>query len=322
MIESGHDTDTKSGRKIYSLYGETRKPEPEMFDGLDVLIIDLTDVGTRVYTFAQTMAYCMEAAGSAGIKVIVLDRPNPIGGAGVEGNLLSPDCVSFVGLYPLPMRHGMTMGEFSLFIADQLDSFDLDLEVVKMAGWERNQYFDQTGLPWVLPSPNMPSLDTAIVYPGQVIFEGTNISEGRGTTRPFNIFGAPFIDSFDLLSELAPLGLPGVVFRPCSFEPTFNKHHGKLCHGLEIHPVDRIAFKPYLTSLTIIEVLIRMHPDEFEWKQPPYEYEYERCPFDLIVGSKNIRKGLESGKRAKELESEWLADLDGFIKERRKYLLY
>jgi len=321
MIESDHGREPATGRNIYSLYGETRRPLPEMLSDLDVLIVDLVDVGTRVYTFAQTMAYCLEEAARQGLKVIVLDRPNPIGGTQIEGNLLKPDCASFVGLFPIPMRHGLTIGELAGFIAGHLDPSP-DLEIIPLLGWKRDMYYQETGLFWVMPSPNMPTPETALVYPGQVIWEGTNISEGRGTTRPFHLCGAPFIDPLSLKTELDNYDLPGVYFRPASFEPAFNKYKGQLCHGLEIQPIDRLSYQPYRTSLTILEVLLRLYPGRIAWKTPPYEYEYERCPLDLILGDKLIRKGLEKGGQAADLAGEWEGELNSFKKERGKYLLY
>lgn len=320
MIESNHGVDGESGRPVYSLYGETRKPYPEMFKDLDVLLIDLVDVGTRVYTFAQTVAYCLETALETGLKIVILDRPNPIGGCEVEGNILRDDCKSFVGLFPIPMRHGMTLGELTLFMADCMPSAP-DIEIVKVEGWKRSQYFNDVGLEWVFPSPNMPSPETAWVYPGQVIWEGTNISEGRGTTRPFQLFGAPFIDPYLLREELLKKDLPGVVFRPASFQPTFHKFAGEVCGAIELHPLD-VSFKPYLTSLTILELLLKIYPGRFSWKQPPYEYEYERMPIDLITGDKTIRMRLEDGAEARELEEDWRPDLNVFCERRERFLLY
>jgi uncharacterized protein YbbC (DUF1343 family) len=321
MIESDHGVEPKAGRPIYSLYGETRRPGPEMLSGLDVLLVDLVDVGTRVYTFAQTMAYCLEEAARASIKVIVLDRPNPIGGLEVEGNILKPDCASFVGMFPIPMRHGFTLGELALFMADRIPEKP-DLEVIEITGWHRDMYFGGTNLPWVMPSPNMPTPETAWIYPGQVMIEGTTLSEGRGTTRPFHLCGAPFIDAIALKEELDRKDLPGVVFRSASFEPTFHKFQGQLCQGVEIHPRDPRLFKPYLTSLTIMEVLMAMYPGKEWFRPPPYEYEYERLPMDLILGDRAVREGLEAGKSARELEAGWQEELAAFLKEREKYRLY
>jgi len=321
MVESDHGLEERTGRPIFSLYGRARRPEPEMLAGLDVLLIDLVDVGSRVYTFAQTMVYCLEEAARAGIKIVVLDRPNPIGGTEVEGNILKPDCASFVGLYPLPMRHGLTLGELALFTAARMDPVP-DLEVIKMEGWSRDMYFHQTGLPWVMPSPNMPTPETALVYPGQVIWEGTNLSEGRGTTRPFHLFGAPFIDPYLLKEELDRRDLPGVLFRPASFQPTFHKFQGRVCRGLEIRPLETRSFRPYLTSLTALEIILRLYPREFQWKEPPYEYEFHRRPIDLILGDVSVREGLESGRSAGALERTWQPDLETFDVEREKFLLY
>ncbi|MBU2548631.1 MAG: DUF1343 domain-containing protein [Proteobacteria bacterium] len=321
MVESDHGVEAGTGRRIFSLYGRTRKPDREMMVGLDVLLVDLVDVGTRVYTFAQTMAYCLEAAAALGLKVLVLDRPNPIGGHEVEGNLLKPDCASFVGMFPLPMRHGLTLGELARFMAGRMDPAP-DLNVLRMQGWRRDMIFNETGLPWVMPSPNMPAPETAWLYPGQVLWEGTNVSEGRGTTRPFHLFGAPFIDSRRLKSEADRRQLPGVVFRAATFEPTFHKFQGLLCQGLEIHPLDPSAFKPYLTSLTLLEIIMRAWPDRFHWKPPPYEYEYERRPIDLILGDRSIREGLEAGRDAAELQNDWRPELDRFLDEAQPCLLY
>jgi uncharacterized protein YbbC (DUF1343 family) len=319
MVESDHGRDA-AGRPVYSLYGDARRPAAEMLADIDVLLIDLTDVGTRVYTFAQTTAYCLEEAARAGVDAVVLDRPNPIGGLGVEGNLLADDCASFVGLFPIPMRHGMTLGELSLYMADRLAA--PRPEVITAAGWRRRMYFGETGLPWVLPSPNMPAPHTAWVYPGQVLWEGTNISEGRGTTRPFHLFGAPFIEPGRLRKALLDRGLTGAHFREAVFEPTFHKFAGQVCRGLEIHPHDPEDFKPYLTSLTALELLISWYGDEFSFKDPPYEYEYERLPIDLILGDKSLREGLLAGRSARELEAGWQGGLSTFLDERDRYLLY
>ena len=321
MIESDHGREAGTDRPIYSLYGEVRRPTVEMLAGLDVLLVDLVDVGTRVYTFAQTMAYCLETAAKAGVKVMVLDRPNPIGGTEVEGNLLQPDCASFVGMFPIPMRHGLTIGELARFMADHLEK-PPELEVVPLSGWSRDSYFPETGLPWVMPSPNMPGPETAWVYPGQVIWEGTNISEGRGTTRPFNLWGAPFIDPLEVKAQLEARGLDGAVFRPVSFEPTFHKHQGRVCLGLDIHPTDPRTFRPYLTSLTILEILLRLYPDQFSFNDPPYEYEFVRRPIDLILGDKSIREGLEAGLTAEEVQRQWTPELNIFLAARNKYLMY
>ena len=321
MIESDHRIEPQSGRTIYSLYGATRKPTPEMMAGLDALLIDLVDVGTRVYTFAQTTAYCLEAAAAAGVDVVILDRPNPIGGAEVEGHVLQPDCASFVGLFPIPMRHGLTLGELARFMADRLPDTPRP-EVIAAAGWRREMYFPGTGLPWVPPSPNMPTPETAWVYPGQVLWEGTNVSEGRGTTRPFHVCGAPFIDPYALRDDLASAGIEGAVFRPTSFEPTFHKFRGEVCHGVEIHPIDPRTFRPCLTSLTILESILRRWPDRFSFRPPPYEYEYERQPIDLILGDRRVREGLLAGRSARDIAGEGDEGVAAFLEAREKCLLY
>ena len=247
---------------------------------IEVLLVDLMDVGTRVYTYGATLAKVMAAAARAGVRVVVLDRPNPIGGVQVEGNLLRRACASLVGPYPLPMRHGFTLGELARYY-NRTQGLGCDLEVIPAAGWLRADYFDATGLPWVMPSPNLPTLEGALVYPGQVLLEGTNLSEGRGTTRPFELFGAPFLEPGRLVHELADTPLPGVVLREVAFEPTFHKWAGQLCRGFQLHVTDRSAFKPYYTTLVLLSVIRRLYPEQFAWRQPPYEYETERLPIDL-----------------------------------------
>jgi uncharacterized protein YbbC (DUF1343 family) len=321
MIESGHRTDMFTGLPLFSLYGNSRKPSREMFDLLDVLLIDLVDVGTRVYTFLYTMAYCLEAAAAWGKQVIVLDRPNPLGGWTVEGNLLQDDCASFVGLYPLPMRHGLTFGELAMYINKEFN-LGADLSVIAMQGWSRSMLFRDTGLPWVFPSPNMPTPETAIVYPGQVIWEGTNISEGRGTTLPFELVGAPFWEHGPILNILQDTPLPGCFFRPLLFEPTSGKWAEKACTGFQIHVTDTEAFLPYRTSIALLQAVMRLYPDDFCYKQPPYEYEYERLPMDLILGSSKVRRQLEGGMSIQEIEQEWDEELTAFARARERYFLY
>jgi len=319
MVESAHGVDGR-GRPIYSLYGETRRPKAEMLEKLDALLVDLVDVGTRVYTFAHTLSHCLEEAAAAGLEVIVLDRPNPIGGAEVEGNILDDDCRSFVGLHPIPMRHGLSLGELALFINARLDP-PAPLRVIEVQGWRREDYFPATGLPWVYPSPNLPGPDCAWVYPGQVLWEATNISEARGSTRPFNLLGAPFIDSEALLSRLKKMQLSGVIFRKAHFQPTFHKWAGEICRGLELFPIDR-SFKPYLGSLCLLSLILELWPEEFQLKEPPYEYEYSRRPIDLILGRRSLFDRLASGESPFDLEDSWRDELEAFLREREKYLLY
>ncbi len=268
---------------VYSLYGEHREPTAEMLNDLDVLLVDLQDVGARYYTFIWTMYLCMRACEKARIKIVVLDRPNPINGVTSEGPLFDPNYKSFVGLHPIPVRHGKTIGELAEQFRDEAFP-DCGLSILPMKNWERQMWFDQTGLPWVMPSPNMPTLDTATVYPGICLLEGTNISEGRGTTRPFEIFGAPFVKAEALCRELNALRLPGVFFRENYFQPTFQKFAGELCSGAQLHVTDRNEFQSFQTGVEIIRTLRRLYPKQFAWKQPPYEYEWKRLPIEILIG--------------------------------------
>jgi len=320
MVESDHAKDPVSGLSVFSLYGETRKPTSSMFDHLDVLLIDIVDVGTRVYTFLYTMAYCMEAAAEYGKQIVVLDRPNPVGGV-VEGNILQDDCTSFVGLYPIPMRHGMTFGELALFINTEF-GIGVDLQVIPMKGYNSSMLFRDTGFPWVAPSPNMPTPETALVYPGQVIWEGTNCSEGRGTTLPFEFVGAPFWEHSSILERLAETDLPGCYLRPLVFQPTSGKWAEQPCIGFQIHVSDADSFLPYRTSIALLQAVMLCHPKEFAYKEPPYEYEFERLPMDLILGDTPLRKGLEQGDAIMDLEKKWQPELDEFKEKHQKYLLY
>jgi uncharacterized protein YbbC (DUF1343 family) len=268
---------------VYSLYGEHREPTTEMLQDIDVLLVDLQDVGARYYTFIWTMYLCMRACEQNGVAVIVLDRPNPINGLTTEGPSLNADYKSFVGMHPMPVRHGRTTGELAQQFRDEAFA-KCRLTILPMKNWKREMWFDQTGLPWVMPSPNMPTLDTATVYPGLCLFEGTNISEGRGTTRPFEIFGAPFIDPERLCSELNNLKLSGVFFRENYFQPTFHKFAGELCGGVQLHVTDREIFQPFATGVQIIKRVRRIYHEQFQWKQPPYEYEWKRLPIEILIG--------------------------------------
>ena len=322
MIASADFVDPVLELPVVSLYGPRLAPPADALAAVDVILVDLQDVGTRVYTFAATLAKVMATAAPLGKKVVVLDRPNPIGGAAVEGNLLRPEWASLVGPYPLPMRHGFTLGELARYyrVTQQIDC---DLEVIPLQGWRRRDYFDATGLPWVLPSPNLPTLDGAIVYPGQVLLEGTNLSEGRGTTRPFELFGAPFLEPRRLKAHLQKMPeIPGVILREASFEPTFHKWAGELCRGFQLHVTDRESFKPYYTTLALLAAIRELYPEQFVWRQPPYEYENERLPIDLLTGDAAIRHGLEQGRSATELEADWQGDLSRFMGTRQEFLLY
>jgi uncharacterized protein YbbC (DUF1343 family) len=321
MIEWRSFVDSRTGLPAYSLYSETRKPTSQMLADVDVLVFDLQDVGTRVYTFIYTMALAMEAARDAGKKFIVLDRPNPIGGLQMEGALLDTTFRSFVGMYPIPMRHAMTIGELAVLFNTEF-GIGCALEVVRMDGWCREMYFDDTKLPWIMPSPNIPTLDTAIVYPGAVIFEGTQVSEGRGPTRPFEILGAPYIEPYRLVEDLNGYQLPGVLFRPVYIEPTFHKFTGERCGGIQIHVASRIEFKPVLTAVAIIKSIRQLWPDRFAWKQPPYEYERDKLPFDVICGGSRLREQIELEVPISEIEAGWRAAVDDFASKRSGSLLY
>ncbi|MBW1840362.1 MAG: DUF1343 domain-containing protein [Deltaproteobacteria bacterium] len=321
MIESGHTIDPVLQVPVFSLYGETRIPSKEMFDHIDTLIVDLQDAGTRVYTFIYTMASCLEAAKQFGKKVLVLDRPNPINGVMTEGNRLSSDCVSFVGRYPIPMRHGLTIGEISLMFNNYFD-IHCDLEVIPMRGWDRSMFFQDTGLPWVPPSPNLPTPVSAMVYPGQVVWEGTNVSEGRGTTQPFELFGAPYINTKEIISFIDGENISGVLLREVVFEPTSNKWKGQPCNGFQIHIIDPFEYKPYITTLKLLQSIIALYRDSFEWKMSPYEYEYERMPADLIIGDTEIRRRIEKLDSVDEIAESWADDLDAYLKICREFYLY
>ncbi len=321
MIESEDLVDSILQIPVYSLYGKSRKPEARMFEPIDVLLVDLQDVGTRVYTFIYTLSYCLEAAREYGVRVIILDRPNPINGIQVEGNCLAADCASFVGRYPIPMRHGLTIGELAKLFNDYF-AIGCELDVITMNGWQRDMLFDDTGLPWVAPSPNLPAPESTLVYPGQVILEGTNLSEGRGTTQPFELFGAPYLDAAKVLSALGNPKLPGAILRPAVFEPTSNKWQATPCRGFQIHVADPALFQPYATTLHLLRAVISTHGQQFEWKPPPYEYEYERMPIDLIIGDRSIRKRLENLEPIEEIEADWQEDLNRFKETRRGFYLY
>jgi uncharacterized protein YbbC (DUF1343 family) len=320
MIETPHASDARRRVPVYSLYSEVREPTAEMLEGLDALVIDVQDVGTRVYTFIYTVANCLRGAAKRRLPVIVCDRPNPIGGVEVEGNLLREAFASFVGQFPIPMRHGMTVGELaSLF--NYHFAIGADLQIVTMDGWKRDMYYDDTGLPWVMPSPNVPTPDTTIVYPGAVLFEGTVLSEGRGTTRPFELAGAPWIDGDILCEAMNARGLPGVHFRPVFFEPTFQKHARTTCGGCQIHVTDRQAFRPVRTAVELIEGFHRQAPSQFAWREPPYEYEREKMPIDILYGSDQLRPAVEAGDIA-SLVASWPSDEEAFRRLREPFLLY
>jgi uncharacterized protein YbbC (DUF1343 family) len=321
MIETGHARDDIRRVPVYSLYSETREPTAEMLRGIERLVIDLQDVGTRIYTYIYTMANCLIACRRHGVKAIVCDRPNPIDGVDVEGPMLVRGFESFVGQYPIPMRHGMTIGELARLFNEHF-GIGADLEVVPMEGWPRDAYHDTTDAPWVMPSPNIPTVETAIVYPGTVLFEGTNVSEGRGTTRPFELVGAPGIVAERLAGDLNRLELPGVHFRPALFEPTFHKHAKAGCGGCQIHVVDRRSFKPVLTGVALTAAFRADDPDHFRWRDPPYEYEHDKLPFDILAGSSELREQIEAGVPPKEIARSWEPAVAEFKRVRERFLLY
>jgi uncharacterized protein YbbC (DUF1343 family) len=321
MIETRHASDPARRVPVYSLYSDTREPTADMLAGLDLLVIDLQDVGTRVYTYVYTVANCLRACRRHGVPVVVCDRPNPIGGEAVEGPVLDPAYASFVGQFPIPLRHGMTIGELAHYFNDRFE-IGADLEVVPMEGWRRQDHHDDTGLPWVMPSPNIPTLDSAIVYPGAVLFEGTNVSEGRGTTRPFELLGAPWIDGPTFADRMNEQGLPGVYFRPVFFEPTFQKHAGRTCGGCQVHVLDRRSFLPVLTAVALLRACYRSEPAAFAWREPPYEYEFTRRPIDVLAGTDELRRQIEGPQSPEDITASWEPRLAAFRSERERYLLY
>lgn len=330
--------DEKYSIPVFSLYGQSLKPdrgmlknideymrsfdttdagkipETSMVESIDVLIFDIQDVGTRVYTYVATMAYCMQTGAEVGIDFIVLDRPNPINGINMEGPILEyPEYSSFVGLYPVPLRHGMTVGELAKFFNEKFLKKKAHLKVIPMQGWKRGMWYDDTSLPWVIPSPNMPTMKTATVYPGQVILEGTNISEGRGTTKPFEIFGAPWIDGYDLMRVLNSLEIPGIKFREAWFRPTFSKYQGELCGGAQIHVIDRSTYRSVESSLYIIKTIMDLYPDHFR---------FHKTYFDKLLGTSKVREALEEGRNVEEIIRSYEKDVDNFSEQRKPYLLY
>jgi uncharacterized protein YbbC (DUF1343 family) len=292
-----------------------------MLRDIDALVVDLQDVGARYYTFVWTTALAMQACARAERPVVVLDRPNPLGGTALEGNVGDPAYRSFVGLYPLPVRHGMTIAEIAAYV-NETHGLGCDLTVVPMAGWRRAMTWEDTGLPWVAPSPNMPTPDTARVYPGGCLIEGTNLSEGRGTTRPFELVGAPFLDGRRLAAALARRRLPGVSFRAAAFAPAFHKWTGRVCEGVQVHVTAPARFRPFATYLTLIAEVRRQAPRGFRWRRPPYEFEAKKLPIDLLCGGDAIRRALQKSTPVATLERGWRADLERFARARREYLLY
>jgi uncharacterized protein YbbC (DUF1343 family) len=309
MVEWKGFRDKLTGLPVYSLYSRTRKPEPAMLQDIDAMVIDLQDIGARYYTFIWTMENSMKVCSEINKTVVVLDRPNPIGGVHIEGPVLDMTYASFVGQRSLPVRHGMTVGEIGGYLRNKFYP-SLDFHVIPLQGWERKMWFDNTGLPWVMPSPNMPTLDTAMVYPGMCLLEGTNLSEGRGTSRPFEIFGAPYVKPEMLLKRLQEFRLSGVVFRPLHYQPTFQKYSGLLCGGAQLHVTKREKFRPFKTGVAVIKAAHDLYPEYFQWKRPPYEYE-------------RLRKDIEQGVSLENMEAWWKEQCQEFQRKvRKKFLMY
>ena len=321
MVETPHVIDKETGLPVYSLYSETREPTEEMLDKVDVLVFDMQDVGCRIYTYVYTLANCMRAARKYGKRVVVCDRPNPINGVQVAGAVLEPEYASFVGQFPIATRHGMTVCELAKLFNEHF-GIGCDVEVVPMDRWERAQWLDQTDAPWVMPSPNVPTLDSATVFPGTVHLEGTQVSEGRGTTRPFELVGAPYIDAAEYARRLASIGLPGVYYRATYFQPTFQKHARVTCGGVQIHVTDRASFEPVISGVATVKLAYDMYPEEFRWKEDAYEYVYDKNPFDVISGTRKLRESIERGDSIEAIQESWRERLEEFRRLRESFLLY
>ena len=315
-IASG--TDPRTGLPVHSLYGPTRKPTREMLAGVDVMLYDLQDIGARFYTYTYTMSYVMQACAEDGKQFVVLDRPNPINGLAVEGNVLHTDFASFIGLHPIPIRHGMTVAELATFFNDEL-GFGADLEVVLCQGWKRAMWFDQTGLPWVMPSPNMPTLDAALLYPGLCLIEGTNVSEARGTSKPFEMLGAPWADGYELAARLNAIELPGVRFRPVHFMPKASKHQDQACSGVQAHVMDRDAVRAVEVGLHVVKALQDLHPDDFQFRPPGPSGKHF---FDLLTGTDETRLAIQAGTPVEEIVGSWADGLQEFMRARQRHVLY
>ncbi len=321
MVESEEYIDPELNLPVFTLYGSKKGKLFEVMDSIDLFLIDLQDVGTRVYTFASTLLYCLRQAADSDKEIIILDRPNPLGGTIVEGNILRPEFYSIVGPFSIPMRHGMTMGELAKLFNDAF-KIGCDIKVVSAEGWSRYMLWKDTGLRWIMPSPNMPFAETAQVYPGQVLWEGTNVSEGRGTCRPFEIFGAPFIDPYRIKNRLSEKDMAGAFLQEQFFRPTFHKWEGRLCGGFMIYITDPQLFRPFRTSLALLKNILEEYRDEFSWRQPPYEFEYTRLPIDMILGDPAIRVSLEGGRGIDNILNDASEELEAFLESRRPYLIY
>jgi uncharacterized protein YbbC (DUF1343 family) len=321
MVESSDFIDPLTSLPVYSLYSTSRDPSDSALERIDAFVVDLQDIGTRIYTFMYTLANCMRAAKRTGKKVIVLDRPNPIDGVHLEGNVLEKEFTSFVGQFPICVRHGMTLGELAQLFNDAF-GIHCDLEIVPLRGWKRGSFAGDDGREWVPPSPNIPSPTSALVFPGGVYFEGTNLSEGRGTTRPFEWIGAPYINPDFLAREMNQMEMDGVYFRPIFFQPTYQKWKDQVCGGVQVHVTHPKKFNGFLMGIRLLGKIAELFPKGFEWKKPPYEYELDRMPIDLIAGTDRLRKTIVAGKSLKAFEEKSLEELAAFKKLRAPYLLY
>ncbi len=321
MIETPHSEDERTGIMVYSLYSETRQPTEEMLSDVDTIVVDLQDVGCRIYTFVYTMANCMIAAKKYGKRVVVCDRPNPINGREIEGNITEREFKSFVGQFEVPTRHGMTIGELAKMFNEHF-GIGCELEVIEMQSWDRNMWFEETGLPFVLPSPNIPTVDTCVVFPATVHLEGTELSEGRGTTKPFELNGAPFIDPRKWVAALDAYEFPGVAFREAYFRPTFCEFAGETCGGLQMHVFNRDIFRPVIVGVAMVKTVYDMYPEQFKWRQNAYEYVFDQNPMDVVCGTDKIRKAIEAGTSLKEIEDSWAEGLKKFAKDREPFMLY
>lgn len=326
-VEPGTSTrDPRTGARVYSLYGSTEdslRPVPAMFEGLDLLLVDLQDIGARYYTYAATMGYAMQTAAQTGLRVMILDRPNPLGGlaSDVEGAGVEAGFYSFVGAFDLPIRHGLTLGEYAQWIR-RSEGIDVELEIVEMEGWRRGMHFESTGLPWVMPSPNMPTNDSAWVYPGQCLLEGTNLSEGRGTTRPFELCGAPWLDGPEWVATAEPEVGSGFVLRPTTIKPMFQKHRGRYCGGLQIHTTDRRVARSLRLTLALLRAARQLAPEDFAWRTDAYEFVNDRLAIDLLLGSAMPRQMLEAEASVDEILETFRGPEDAFRSDRRASLLY
>ena len=324
QITVADEVDGFTGLKAVSLYGQTKeelKPKASDLDGLDALVVDIQDIGCRYYTYAYTMAFCIEACAARGIEVIICDRPNPLGGVVVEGGVVHRGCESFVGAYPLAVRHGLTIGEIALLL-NAAEQWNARIQIVELLNWSRAWLYAQTAGLWVQPSPNMPTVDTAIVYPGTCLFEATNISEGRGTTHPFEIIGAPYINPKLYAEALNALKLPGVFFRPLYFKPTFHKFKDEACGGVFVHVTDVQIFESFYTGLAMVKAAHDLWPKEFDWRREPYEYVADVLAIDLLSGSAQFRLNVEACGRLQDYSREYQIEAQKFAQSAKEFFLY